>query len=783
MSTPGKIGRYEINGEIGRGGMAVIFSAHDPFSGREVAIKILPAEFGNNAELRARFEREMKAVASLEHECIVTVYDFGEHEHQPYFVMKYMKGGSLADRLRNGLLSLEDAILIISRVASALDYAHDEGIIHRDLKPGNIMFDDHGNAFLADFGIAKITESGATLTHGAIVGTPAYMSPEQGSGDPNIDRSSDIYSLGVILFEMLTGRVPFRAEAPMAQVMMHITEPVPNILDFNPDLPDDIQVIIATAMAKRKFVRYSKASQLAQALISVYEGNGLPDFAELADGQTNGEKTSTPSPGGKGGGPISKPLTPPKGTAGISQGRPLTPPGATRMASTPARGTRHAQTPPRNVYSPDYETISATGNPEPELEGTGARKISIGLVLGIGLLFGLLALISMFALNQPFRNYMLSYVGFPNPTPTKELFPTATEELLIVLPASENTPTIQNSPTPEDTATPTEIAVIVEEASPTPDYSPTPTPLTIGGADKVAFVKDNDIWVSNLDASEMIRLTNTGGSKSGLNWTPDGGSVTFISGLCVQMVDINTGVVSTIVCFNWANSLSSFKISPNGEQIAISSSDGLFILPYDLDALRSIDRQDELMTAERCLYYNERETKTVQWSKDGSFLAVVTVVSEAGRPTDLIYVMDVSRCGTRPSRVDEFPGVRFTIKGYANDPIIQSFGWDGNVLVAMNINKLNGFGDVYLYNMSSYNATTIAPLGGTTCCFRDFTWTPDGQFLMFVFQDINFANKNYLYLVPYGRIGTGEKFTPIPFPEDFFIERRERIQPVLRPAK
>jgi eukaryotic-like serine/threonine-protein kinase len=201
MSTPGKIGRYEINGEIGRGGMAVIFSAHDPYSGREVAIKILPAEFGNNAELRARFEREMKAVASLEeNECIVTVYDFGEHEHQPYFVMKYMKGGSLADRLRNGLLSLEEAILIISRVASALDYAHDKGIIHRDLKPGNIMFDDHDNAFLADFGIAKITESSTITDLGSIVGTPAYMSPEQSRGEPNIDRSSDIYSLGVILF-------------------------------------------------------------------------------------------------------------------------------------------------------------------------------------------------------------------------------------------------------------------------------------------------------------------------------------------------------------------------------------------------------------------------------------------------------------------------------------------------------------------------------------------------------------------------------------------------------
>ena len=260
MATPTKIGRYDVIGEIGRGGMATIFSARDPLSGREVAIKILPTEFGSNMELRARFEREMRAIASLEHPGIVPVYDFGEHEDRPYFVMRLMQGGSLTDRLRQGPLSLEETAIIVDRVASALDEAHDHGIIHRDLKPGNILFDRHGDPFLTDFGIAKIAEGTATLTHGAIVGTPAYMSPEQGSGDPNIDRSSDIYSLGVIVFEMLTGRVPYKAEAPMAQVMMHITEPVPDILAINPDLPPEVQMIIATAMAKRKFVRFARAS-------------------------------------------------------------------------------------------------------------------------------------------------------------------------------------------------------------------------------------------------------------------------------------------------------------------------------------------------------------------------------------------------------------------------------------------------------------------------------------------------------------------------------------------
>jgi serine/threonine-protein kinase len=214
MSTL-KFGRYGIKSELGRGGMATVFHAYDPSFERDVALKVLPPGFLHDPQLRTRFEREAKMIASLEHPSIVPVYDFGDQEGQPYIVMRYMSGGSLAERLAQGALSLEETSRIISRLAQALDAAHARGIIHRDLKPGNVLFDQYGNAFLSDFGIARISQQeGATLTGSAIVGTPTYMSPEQVQGDKAIDRRSDIYALGVMAYQMLTGKAPYHADTP-----------------------------------------------------------------------------------------------------------------------------------------------------------------------------------------------------------------------------------------------------------------------------------------------------------------------------------------------------------------------------------------------------------------------------------------------------------------------------------------------------------------------------------------------------------------------------------------
>ena len=265
MTTPEKIGRYEIKGELGRGGMATVYRAYDPSFEREVAIKVLPRELMHDPQFRDRFRREIKTIASLEHPAIVPVYDVGEEDGVPYFVMRYMPGGSLSQWIEKGKFSLEDAARIIERLSSALAYAHKVGLIHRDLKPDNILFDNNGDPFISDFGVAKITDSSTNMTGSGIIGTPAYMSPEQAQGE-KVDNRSDIYGLGVIIFQMLSGHQPYEATTPMGVAVKHITDPVPEILKDNPSLGEQADTIIKTAMAKDPSLRYQTATELAQAL-------------------------------------------------------------------------------------------------------------------------------------------------------------------------------------------------------------------------------------------------------------------------------------------------------------------------------------------------------------------------------------------------------------------------------------------------------------------------------------------------------------------------------------
>jgi serine/threonine-protein kinase len=287
MSTPGTIGRYEITDRVGQGGMATVYRAVDPNFDRDVAIKVLPRAMMHDSTFRARFEREAKTIAMLEHSAIVPVYDFGEEDGQPFLVMRFMPGGSLADRLSERPLTVDEAARILTRLAPALDEAHAQGIIHRDLKPGNILFDRRGDSYIADFGIAKLSQESISLTGSATIGTPAYMSPEQARGEDTIDGRSDIYSLGAILFEMLTGRLPYNAETPMGIAVRHIIDPVPRIADLRPDLPPACDAIISRAMAKDRNRRYATAAEMAAALSAVADSLAAGDAmlpGQLPDG-------------------------------------------------------------------------------------------------------------------------------------------------------------------------------------------------------------------------------------------------------------------------------------------------------------------------------------------------------------------------------------------------------------------------------------------------------------------------------------------------------------------
>ena len=260
------LGPYRIMEQIGMGGMAMVYKAYQPAMDRYVAIKVIASHFAQEEEFLRRFRREARAVAQLEHAHILPVHDYGEAEGRPYLVMRYLEAGTLKERMAQGPLSLSDINRVVGQVGSALDYAHRMGVVHRDVKPANILMDAEGDTFLTDFGLAKMLESSAQLTEtGVGIGTPTYMSPEQGQAQ-KVDSRTDVYSLGVILYEMVTGRAPYEAETPLAVVLKHITEPLPLPRSIQPDLPEEVERVILRALAKEPDDRYQTAGEMVRAL-------------------------------------------------------------------------------------------------------------------------------------------------------------------------------------------------------------------------------------------------------------------------------------------------------------------------------------------------------------------------------------------------------------------------------------------------------------------------------------------------------------------------------------
>ncbi len=253
---PGQmLGPYQIISQIGRGGMATVYKAYHVNMDRYVALKVVSTQLADNPDFLKRFQQEARLIAKLEHPHILPVHDYGEFEGIPYMVMRFLEAGTLKEWLA-APVSLAEVDRIFTQLANALQYAHDKGVIHRDIKPSNAMLDKLGDIFLTDFGVAKMLEGSAQLTAtGAITGTPAYMSPEQARGD-KADQRSDIYSLGVVLFEMLTGRVPFEAETPMAVLFKQIQDPPPPLSTVRPDLPYTLEPVLLKALTKDPADRY-----------------------------------------------------------------------------------------------------------------------------------------------------------------------------------------------------------------------------------------------------------------------------------------------------------------------------------------------------------------------------------------------------------------------------------------------------------------------------------------------------------------------------------------------
>jgi dipeptidyl aminopeptidase/acylaminoacyl peptidase len=353
------------------------------------------------------------------------------------------------------------------------------------------------------------------------------------------------------------------------------------------------------------------------------------------------------------------------------------------------------------------------------------------------------------------------------------------------------------APLPSDTPEPVEqpIAALpptdtpLPTNTPTPTLTPTPETIILGGADKIAFVDDDEIWVMNIDGSNLQQLTTDGAQKTRLHWLPDGSAITYISGKCAWELDYQTGRQDFLACFESARYLDEFIVSNDGSRVAISVNLELFVVPFDRERLIDARSRSDLIAMGDCEILNPLRTNTgasvavtqVHWSEDDTKLAIKVLAPQSGIQVDLIRYTDVSSC-QYTNKLDEFPASRFHIDGYDKTPYIQNFGFDGEFLFAMNSYTRNdGYGYLYIYNTDLHRADSkITPVGN--CCYRDPQFSPDGRYFIFAYQPFVAGAATQLYYVPYAQLTTGANFEPIPLPESFFTDPKVKPIPVLRPA-
>ncbi len=593
-----RVGGYEIRGVIGHGGMAAVYLAHQLSMNRLVAFKVLPRQFLHDDTYMQRFSREVQIVSTLEHRSIVPVYDHGEFEGQPYIVMRYLAGGSVDTRLHTGALPQAIILTIIQQIAPALDYAHSKGVLHRDLKPSNILLDDAGGAYLTDFGIARLTGegSGGSITTQGAIGTPSYMSPEQAQGKP-LDPRSDLYSLGITVFEMITGVRPFEGDTPYGTAVLQVTAPPPSPREFKPELSMAVETVILKALSKRREMRYSSAAEFADALKDAMNA----PITTLSDTQ--------PSP------PIQMPVdanlyTSPPSTYGY----PVTPP------SRPVK-------PPRN------------------------RRSRWWLSLGIGALFGcaLLTLILIGAL------FVINNLATPTPDNTPSIAdsaPTSTRS------SSAALPTLTPLPNPEATI---EVAPVGEVATPilderiedvitgslvyfaqrdnnfdiyrmtlpdrfeirlTNNESHELFPVVSPDGDRIAYMSDRDgdydIYVMNMTGMSVRRITTNEVNDRFPAWSPDGDWIAFSSDVRGDGTDdlyrVRSDGSGIDELYGNGTRNTHPRYHPDGESLAFVSGD-----PFDAQTweIVSLEIASGDVTA---LTENEVRDSSPAWMPDGHLL-------------------------------------------------------------------------------------------------------------------------------------------------------------------
>jgi serine/threonine-protein kinase len=712
-----KIARYEILREIGHGGMAIVYLAHDPNFQREVAIKVLPREALHDSTLYQRFQREARTIASLEHPAIVPVHDFGEENGQPFLVMRYLSGGSLANRIKQGPLSVAECAKVLLRIGGALDAAHAKGVVHRDLKPANILFDQYGEAYLSDFGIAQLSEATSPLTGSTVLGTPAYMSPEQIRGDGKVDGRSDIYALGIVLFEMLTGKPPFKADTPAQMMMAHLANPTPRLPAEKSDLPDSINGVLIRAMAKDPEFRFQTASELGNLLAAIASGQA-PALTETAATNAFLKETS-----------------------------------ATRIDAEPGSWRKTAPTQGKEAASPLRHKTS----------GKWLLGI-IGGLLGLGICF-ILSFVIVLGIYPPARSGLRGFLQSTTKPPLAIVQPTS---------ATQNTGTIANTtsvfPMAQPSATkPTEMArvpsqaVVLDTVGPLNalGWSPDGTMLaTAGNSDGSVRIWKNSTW------DQIALLQGNSKEVNSLAWSPKGdylatydkenkvilwdvktwsqtasffihnGENYFHKNILWTIDGMHIGALSIdgvqLFAFNNPNKYDLFctsicvysglTFSPDGKEMASlgpKASSGYRIYIWNL----STKKLTSSLESEEGTYQ-----EGIEWSPDGKVIAVGADVWNSQTNNNIIQSVWFWRMDTKtrinPTEQNTHTGTISDISWAPDSSQLASGGINGNILLWDPTT-----GDPwYAFASDSIGLATMINI-----C--SIAWSPDGQLLAIGYQE------------------------------------------------
>lgn len=277
------VGPYKIQEQLGQGGMATVYKAYHPALDRYVAIKVMDAALSKEQDFIERFKREARVIAKLDNIHIVPVYDFDEHNGQPYIVLKFIDGQTLKDRMKSSPLSKPEIMKIVSAVGDGLEYAHKRGVLHRDTKPSNVLISSDEKIYLTDFGLARLVETASNLTGDMIIGTPHYISPEQAINAEKLDEGTDIYSFGVMIYEMVVGCLPFEGDTTFTVIEDHIYKTPPLPTSIKPDIPEEVERVIMMALAKKRDERQAKVADL----VRTFKKAWLPSNAEQSDDEVS----------------------------------------------------------------------------------------------------------------------------------------------------------------------------------------------------------------------------------------------------------------------------------------------------------------------------------------------------------------------------------------------------------------------------------------------------------------------------------------------------------------